>query len=118
MRIVRLIVITGLVLSTAACSGGLGNRFGFGKDKEFFDGQRYQGSAKSDRSDRHQFVASVRPVSASFDGAIEAARYEGVKHCIKYFGTSDIIWSVGPDTPRDALVIEKDTLSFAGTCEE
>ena len=114
----RIVILGSLVLTLSACSSGLGDRFGFGKGSEFFDGQRYTGSAKADRSDRSHFVASVKPVSASFDGAIEAARYEGVQHCIKYYGTSDIAWDVGPDTPREALVIEKDTLTFMGTCQE
>nr|WP_274705515.1 hypothetical protein [Salipiger pentaromativorans] len=102
-----------LALSLTACSklGGGANRFEYG-------GVYFSGNAKAVKGDRASFVATAKPVSASLDGAIEAARYEGVKYCIKYLGTSNIAWQVGPDTPKEQLVVEKNGLTFRGTCVE
>lgn len=112
MRKVILLVCLGVALA------GCGERFKLTKKGDTFDGQFFRGSAKADRNDRQNFVASVRPVSASFDGAVQAAAHQGVKHCIEYYGTSEIEWTIGPDTPRDALVIENDTLTFLGKCRD
>ncbi|WP_136441446.1 hypothetical protein [Pacificoceanicola onchidii] len=112
---IRVVLLSALALSAAGCSS-INDRFGFGQNPEVFDGQRYRTAAKSERGNRASFVATARPVSASLDGAIEAARYESIQHCIRYFGTSDIDWASGPDTPREALQIEDDTLTFVGTC--
>ncbi|MBV2360567.1 hypothetical protein KUH32_12335 [Thalassococcus sp. CAU 1522] len=115
----RLVLLVALVASLAGCERlGLGNGFGIGRDRQAFDGQNYRGTARSERGDRKSFTASVRPVSASLEGAIQAAEYEGVKHCIKFYGTSEIAWAVGPDTPREQLPIEGDTLTFSGVCVE
>ena len=92
--------------------------FGGGRTDNTFDGFHFRGNASAPRDARQRFVASVGPVSRSMEGAIEAARYQGVQHCIRYFGTSDITWEVGPDTPRDALVTEGDRLTFVGTCQD
>lgn len=112
---IRVVLLSALALSVSGCAS-INDRFGFGQNPEVFDGQRYRTNSKSERSNRLSFVATARPVSASFDGAIEAARYEAIQHCIKFYGTSDIVWEVGPDTPRESLQIEDDTLTFAGSC--
>ncbi|MGH1413319.1 MAG: hypothetical protein ACRBB0_07480 [Pelagimonas sp.] len=83
-----------------------------------FDGQQFRGGAKANRSDRQHFVATVKPVSKSLEGAIGAAEHQGIRHCIEYFGTSEIDWEVGPQTDPDALVVENDTLTFMGTCRD
>lgn len=109
------VVLTGLVaLMLSGC--GLRDKFGFGANPEVFDGVRFNSNVKAARGDRENFVATARPVSKSFNGAIEAARYEGIQHCIRFYGTSDIEWTVGPDTPREAMTVEKDTLVFTGRC--
>lgn len=82
-----------------------------------FDGQRFRGSAKAlERGDPKRFVATVRPASASVSGAIAAAEYEAIGHCIHYYGTSDIDWEVGPDTAPEAFAIDNDQLSLRGAC--
>ena len=111
----RVIGLVALVLALGACDR---LNLNIGKRDNAFDGQFYRGSAKSEAKARQFFVASARPVSKSLDGAVQAAEFEAVSHCIKYFGTSDIAWEVGPDTPRDALPIENDTLRLKGMCEE
>lgn len=86
-------------------------------DRVLFEGVAFRGKVSViDKADRRAFTASVSPASATIDGAVEAARYEGTKYCIENYGTSSIAWTVGPDTPREALVIEGDTLTFQGAC--
>ncbi len=113
----RVIGVMALVLALGACDR-LGINLNLGRGDNAFDGQYFRGSAKSEAKARQNFTVSVRPVSRSLDGAVQAAEYEAISHCIKYFGTSDIVWTVGPDTPLDALPIDGETLTLAGTCEE
>ncbi|APZ54893.1 hypothetical protein [Salipiger abyssi] len=101
-----------LMLSLAACGKySKANRFEYG-------GMVFPGSAKAVRGDRKSFVATAGPASASLDGAVAAARYQGIKYCIDYLGTSDIDWQVGPDTPPEQLMIESDKVTFRGSCTE
>lgn len=101
-------------LALASCSS-LG---GGGQNQIVHDGIQFHGKSKAIKGDRRSFVATARPATRSIEGAIEAARYEGVKYCVGYLGSSDIAWQVGPDTPRDQLTVQDDTLTFRGTCEE
>ncbi|WP_298842113.1 hypothetical protein [uncultured Roseobacter sp.] len=84
-------------------------------DTIFFDGQFYRSNAKKD-GERHQFRATARPVSASVEGAREAARYEAIAYCVRNYGSSDILWVTDPDVPADELLIEDDTLTLTGAC--
>ena len=90
------------------------------EDKLFpFDGHYYK--VKSSPVDKKvtlaDFTLTVSQVSQSLDGAREAGGYEGIRYCIKYFGSSKIDWKVGPDTEPKNLRIVDDTLSFAGRCD-
>ncbi|QBF31344.1 hypothetical protein [Thalassococcus sp. S3] len=86
-------------------------------DRIRFDGQLFRMNASTvDRDNRKLFEVTVRPVSASLDGAREAGRYEAIRYCIENYGTSDMIWSVGPDTEGTALAVTNDTLTFRGAC--
>ncbi len=86
------------------------------EDRIFFDGQFYNAKLRKVERQLDHFVVTVRPVSKSLVGAREAGRYEGTDHCVNLFGSSDIIWSAGPDAPEDQLNIEKDTLTLQGRC--
>lgn len=86
------------------------------EDRIAFDGQYFRAKAKRIDGNFDQFTVSVKPVSASLDGAREAGRYEAIKYCVTNFGTSEIAWTVGPDMPQSALQIEKDAVAFQGTC--
>ncbi|MEN9062479.1 MULTISPECIES: hypothetical protein [Ponticoccus] len=112
---VRVICLLLMVVSVAGCG-----RLGFGQgSKPLFDGQRYNSTARAvARSDRQNFVATARPVAKSLEGAIAAAEYEGIRHCITFYGTSDIDWRVGPDTPRSSLPITKNTVTLRGSCRD
>lgn len=113
-----LIAVLGLAMtSVSGCS-----RLGIGKikrDVTTFDGQRFRGAARATTGKEPiHFVSTVRGASKSLDGARAAAEHQGIKHCIKHYGTSDIDWEVGPDTPPQALGLENDTVTFMGTCRD
>ncbi|WP_299023785.1 hypothetical protein [uncultured Sulfitobacter sp.] len=102
---------TGIVL----CAGLLGACTS-AEDRIFFDGQFYNAKLRKVERQLDQFTVTVRPVSKSLTGAREAGRYEAVVHCVNLFGSSDIIWTAGPDAPEGQLNIENDTLTLAGRC--
>ena len=88
-------------------------------DRVLFDGQYFRTKAKSVDKKKMpaEFTVVVNGVSASLDGAREAGRFEGTKFCIRNFGSSRIVWKVGPDTEPQNLRISDDKLTFAGTCQ-
>ncbi len=84
-----------------------------------FDGQIFRASAKPiEKRNRKDFVVSVRPVSKSETGAALAAEYEATRYCIKYFGTSDINWSVDPTVDGATLPVVDDVLQLSASCDE
>lgn len=87
-------------------------------DAVLFDGQQFAGSLKADEADKRSFTASVSPVSASLEGAREAARYEGTTYCVRNYGRSDIDWAASPEAETIALNIVEDTLTVQGRCAE
>lgn len=102
---------TGLVLCAGLLAGCTPS-----DERILFDGQFY--NAKLRKVDRQidTFTVAVKPVSRSLLGAREAGRYEATVYCINTFGSSDIIWTAGPDAPDEALTIDKDTLILQGKC--
>ncbi len=84
-----------------------------------FDGHHFNAKAKRvDKKDYGHFTVQVRPVSQSLDGARAAGSHQGVRYCIETYGTSDILWVVGPDTDPASLIISSDTLNFEGNCKQ
>ncbi|WP_246107368.1 hypothetical protein [Puniceibacterium confluentis] len=113
MRGFAILGVVAIALTTAACSRTKG------ANVVAFDGVFYKGKVQAERSNRKDFTATVRPVSVqALTGARAAGRHEGIKHCIFYYGTSDIAWVVGPDTPPEQLQLVGDTLTFRGSCME
>ena len=106
----------GLIICLATCA----LIAGCGPDEEdvLFDGQFYRSGVKTERGTRDRFTVTARPVSASLLGAREAARYEATVYCVNNFGRSDIIWTVGPESPDEQLTIENDTLTLSGRCQQ
>lgn len=112
---VRVICLLLMVVSVAGC-GRLGLSQG---SKPLFDGQRYNSNARAiTRSNRQNFVATARPVSKSLEGAIAAAEYEAIRHCITFYGTSDIDWQTGPDSPRSSVPIDGRAVILRGSCRD
>lgn len=89
------------------------------ENRVLFDGHAFRAKAKpvDKKASPADFTVVVNGVSASLDGAREAGRFEGTKFCIKQFGSSKIVWKVGPDTEPQNLRISDDKLTFAGTCQ-
>ncbi|WP_292292744.1 hypothetical protein [Marivita sp.] len=83
-----------------------------------FEGARFTGDYRVDRSDRAAFVARGGPASVSLDGARQAAKFQAVQHCISYLGTSDVAWVNGPDVADAALVVEDNEVVLSGRCRE
>lgn len=104
-----------LLSATVALSACANAKVNSGRNVEF-DGMRFS-SKLSKGETREEFSVLVREPSKSLAGAREAGRYEGTKYCIKNFGTSEVIWSNGPDDDDEALVIVDDTLSLQGRCK-
>ncbi len=88
------------------------------EDRILFDGQYY--SAKLRKVDRQLdvFTVTVKPVSKSLAGALQAGTYEATAYCVNSFGNSDILWTAGPDAPEDTLLIEGDVLTLQGRCPD
>ena len=85
-------------------------------DRIRFDGHYFRTKVKTVDRQLDQFTVQIRNVSQSLEGARQAGRFAGVEHCVGNFGSSDIIWTVGPETPAQNLQIVDDTLIFRGTC--
>ena len=83
-----------------------------------YEGARFSGDLRSERSDRAAFVASGGPASVSLEGAKQAAEFQAVQHCISYLGTSDIDWVNGPDVEDSGLVVVENAVVLTGRCSE
>tara|TARA_R110000737_G_scaffold181429_4_gene204950 strand:- start:541 stop:912 length:372 start_codon:yes stop_codon:yes gene_type:complete len=81
-----------------------------------FDGQYFRAKLTANPEDPRAFTVAVAKPEKSLTGAREAARYEGVQHCIKYYGDSVITWAVGPDSPPTAMVMSENGMLFSGMC--
>ena len=108
MRVYTILIC--VALAVTAC--------GPGDDAISFDGQFFNTRLKSERGNQAQFTVTAKPVSASLDGAREAARYEATVYCVNSFGRSDVDWVMGPDDESETLTIENDTLLLQGRCRE
>jgi hypothetical protein len=87
--------------------------------REPFDGFYFKAktSATDKKTTRAVFTTTISGVSQSLDGARQAGAYEGTKYCIAQYGTSQIAWTVGPDTEPQNLTIVDDKLTFSGKCD-
>ena len=86
------------------------------EDRITFDGQLFRASAKKIDKRRLDFEVTIRPVSASLEGAREAGRYEATRYCIGNFGTSSVEWTEGPDAEDGTFRVSNDRLTLRGTC--
>lgn len=84
-----------------------------------FEGEYYRAKAKAPRSDRHNFVVTSGPLDRGLEGARQAALYEGAMHCMRYYGTSDVVWAVHPtEGDPNALTRERNRIAVRGRCIE
>jgi hypothetical protein len=94
----------------AACSGTTRNI-----NAVKFDGHYFAGRASKSGVDPRGFSVRIRNAAKSIVGARDAARYEATIYCIEQFGTSDIIWSIGPDD--EAISLSNRSMTLAGRCD-
>ena len=85
-------------------------------DRLAFDGKYFRTKLSKVDGQRDVFTLRVRNASQSINGAREAARYEATVYCVTNYGSSDIKWVVGPDTPPENLRLVDDALTFQGAC--
>lgn len=86
------------------------------EDRIAFDGKYFRTKLSKVDGQRDVFTLTVKNASQSIDGAREAARYEATVYCVNTYGSSDITWVVGPDTPPENLRLVDDSLTFQGSC--
>lgn len=110
MRIPGLLLI-GAVVATAGCDAVRGR-----DDLAVFDGVYYRAAVRSEREARKDFTVEVRDAAQGIAGAKEAGRFEAIKYCIKHTASSEIEWTVGPDTDDAALRLTDGSLVLQGTC--
>lgn len=82
-----------------------------------FDGIYFKSKTSKFKDGQRDFTVSVFKASQSLEGAISAGEFEGTRYCIASYGTSRINWAIGPDTPRESLVLRDDTLTLQGQCD-
>jgi hypothetical protein len=81
-----------------------------------FDGEFFRTKVKRVDKQLDVFTVNIRDVSRSLEGARQAGHHAGVEYCVENFGSSDIEWTIGPDTPAEQLQIVDNTLVFSGVC--
>lgn len=79
-----------------------------------FDGVKFSASLKVEKDAPEAFSLRVKKATKSVVGAREAGRYEATKYCVEKFGTSDIAWIMGPDSPD--LELENGNFNLTGSC--
>ncbi len=89
------------------------------EDRILFDGFYFptKASAVDKKATLSQFDVQVKDAGSSIEGAREAGRYAGTRYCIEKYGSSDIIWSVGPDSDPSQLRVVDGALNLRGTCQ-
>lgn len=84
-----------------------------------FDGVVFKSKTKAvdKKVSRADFTSTIYDVSQSLDGAREAARYQGTIYCVTNYGTSNIAWTIGPETDAGRLAIVDNNITFRGSCD-
>ncbi|WP_299814214.1 hypothetical protein [uncultured Jannaschia sp.] len=81
-----------------------------------FGGVRYRTRMTVGTEDRRSFATATTGPGAATDAA-EAGRVRAVEYCLRRFGGSDIVWSVGPDSvPVRPLRDDRGALVLRGVC--
>jgi len=117
-RAVARCAVVGRAVSLIVLAAGLALA-GCAKKSErvYFEGHYYPTKARAaDRADRQSFTVSVRRAGQGLKGARAAGAHGGKAYCLKYYGTSDIAWTVGPDAPADAIGAGSGRLRLSGRC--
>lgn len=78
-----------------------------------FGGIYWSSSLDVAKETPEDFSIVVKDATQDRDAAKEAGRFEGIKYCVEFFGSSDIDWGQGPD---QRLNIVKGDLYLNGSC--
>ena len=81
-----------------------------------FVGSEYRSKSWPVKGDRQAFLVVVSGAEAGSSAPREAARYRATQYCLGNFGTSDIDWTVGPETPDEGQRRWRGGLVFYGRC--
>ncbi|UWR24139.1 hypothetical protein K3756_06935 [Sulfitobacter sp. S190] len=87
-------------------------------DRRLFDGVPFAPKVRKVDRALDEITISVKGASRSIEGAQQAAVFGAVDYCVNLYGSSDIEWQIGPDTPVDQLNLQNDTLVFRGRCPD
>ena len=89
VKLAKILVLgTAVSLGIGGCSKDGG---GFGKNRVLFDGNYYPTSLKSTRRTRQTIGVKVGRADQGVSGALQAAKLASTRHCILYYGTSDVL---------------------------
>ena len=83
-----------------------------------YDGQFFRTKAKAVDKTLDTFVLTVKDPGKSLLGARQAAHHEGVRYCVKNFGTSEIIWDIDPLDEQSQPRIVDNAMTFQGKCPQ
>lgn len=101
-------VATGL---TSPFSGG-----GLRGTRSDIDGLRFRTRVSATTGDGRGFVTSTGGAGRGVAAALEAGRVQAVAHCLRRFGGSEIVWTVGPDRPAEQVALTDGALVMSGAC--
>jgi hypothetical protein len=88
------------------------------EERMYFEGNYYPAKTRTiDKADRKNFSASVRRADQGLKGALAAGAHEGKTYCLKNFGTSEIVWRVGPDAPEATFGRGASSITLTGACQ-
>ncbi|WP_299836608.1 hypothetical protein [uncultured Jannaschia sp.] len=81
-----------------------------------FGGVRFRTRMTIESEDRRAFATVTTGRGPATDAA-EAGRVRAVEYCLRRFGGSDIVWSVGPESaPVSPLRNDRGALILRGVC--
>ena len=110
------LVLAGLICAVVVTTGCSGQKR---ENRMLFNGYYFPVKAKAidKKVSLADFTVTVDKASQSPDDAREAGRHGGTVYCIANYGTSEIEWSLGPDSDPAQLRIVDDKFTFSGTCQ-
>jgi len=114
-KLAKILVLgTAVSLGIGGCSKDGG---GFGKNRVLFDGNYYPTSLKSTRRTRQTIGVKVGRADQGVSGALQAAKLASTRHCILYYGTSDVLWDQPVDEESLTASLSNGTLALTGKCD-
>ena len=115
VKLTKILVLgTAVSLGIGGCSKDGG---GFGKNRVLFDGNYYPTSLKSTRRTRQTIAVKVGRADQGVSGALQAAKLASTRHCILYYGTSDVLWDQPVDEESLTASLSNGTLALTGKCD-